>query len=144
MRITQSDLEDLRSMEKEARELEQEIFWRDKLMRVTSQVSPIAVKSRRVSDQTGDTAASVMDLRMVLSETIEKINRKRIAAEKEIEDLCSEERRIIRLYYFNGWSDRKISWEISLNEEVVGRKRRHAVEKITGEGYQYGATKRQK
>ena len=143
MKIRQTDLEDLRSLIEEKKELENEIRECQYSLNTTSNLSDTVVQNNKTSDQTGNIGTRLGDLRLYLENKISQIESKRLAIEIEIGGLRSIDRRIIRLFYFSGYSDERISRVVHFNEDVVGRKRRRAVERITGEEYQnHGSIKR--
>lgn len=85
------------------------------------------------SDPTGRDGAEAADLRRLWNKRLNEISALILEVEKEVMKLPSVQRRIVRLYYFEGIGDKRIARLVGYDVDVIGRKRRQAVRILTGE-----------
>lgn len=135
-KITKRDLKDLRDMVLEKKELEQEIKQRAEAI-TSPHVLTGLPGSKTTSDPVGNTASAIGDLCILWDLKCREIDAMIYNVEKLLNGrFRSRDRRIVRMYYFQGCSDVKIAKTIHYCVDAVGRHRRRAVEIITeGDGH---------
>lgn len=135
MRLTKQNLEELRDLVEERNENAARMKRREESISRPPVLDGMSGRSNKVGDPAGNAGSDLADLQALIQEQDAKIDAMVYAIEKDyLPKLDSFDRRILRYYYFDGYSDLKISIMIPCCAETVGRHRRSAVANLTWGG----------
>ena len=90
-------------------------------------------RGKKQTDKVGNKVAAKDALEQLWLDKIAEIKGMVTEVEKALPVLTSFERRIIRLYYFNGYDDRRIAGMLGRTRVNICQKRQVAVKYLTGE-----------
>lgn len=130
MIVTKEMLEEIRDLAGEKEDLEG-LMRRHGMTPTTANITGMP-RGTSTSDPTGTAGSAVADLKTKWDAKVAEIAERILVVEKELSVLDSVHRRIVRLYYFEGMSDRRIANRMRMHFDVIGRKRRESISILSG------------
>lgn len=122
-------MDNLRDLIGEKKDLE--ILMRERKIALKASVSDGMPKAKTLGNPTEREALKTFVLMERWREKCDEIDDIIAEVESILETLPAIQRRIIRLYYYRHFEDRRIAKAVRLSADVVGRKRREALKELT-------------
>lgn len=131
--ITESDLKSLKTDEEEINRLKRRIADLREEARSLTQTMSDMPRGGRSDDKMASFAAQLDSLQRTFGEKLVALQNKRIRIDTEVDELPEQQKRVIRLRFYDRMSWRKIARITHYNEDHCRKIKTAAMKRLTGE-----------
>jgi DNA-directed RNA polymerase specialized sigma subunit len=132
--MTKEQLRNFFALQKEIRELEEELFELScRAQKMTSVITDEPRGGNDSADRMADTVAKIVDVRDSVNDLVQKANAEREQIERELRTLPPGHRCLVRLRYVRGMTWEKIAVHMNYSWRQVHRIHGEALKMLAGE-----------